>query len=61
MEPSTVNADDIRNQAERLFAQPDADGKLKLTDYEARARDIRQKIEYLRSLRLADQACGKTT
>jgi hypothetical protein len=54
-----MNADDPRQQPEQVFKQPHTDGKVAASDYEARARDIRQKIQYLRSLRLAAQARRK--
>jgi hypothetical protein len=50
-----MNTDDARQQAERLFTLRAPDDKPAVPDYEARCRDIRQKIEYLRSLRLAAQ------
>lgn len=52
-----MNNDDARKRAEWLF-KPDADGTAP-SDYEARSRDIRRKIEHLRSLRLAAQARAK--
>jgi hypothetical protein len=51
-----MNTDDPRQRAEQVFRQPHTDGKVAASDYEARAREIRQKIQYLRSLRLAAQA-----
>lgn len=57
-----MNADEAKQRAQRLFKNPEADGSNGSTpgpDYEARSREIRQKIEYLRSLRLAAQAPGK--
>jgi hypothetical protein len=56
-----MNADDPRKQAERLFKQHGSDDKGTEPDYEARARDIRKKIEYLRSLRLATPARAKNS
>jgi hypothetical protein len=56
-----MNSDEARKQAGQLFRQPNAHGKVAAQDYEARARDIRQKIEYLRSLRMAAQARQKIT
>jgi hypothetical protein len=54
-----MSIDDPRKQAERLFMPRGADDKA-TPDYEARSRDIRQKIEYLRALRLAAQARAKS-
>jgi len=54
-----MNADKSRKQAELLFKNGDRDKSSPAPDYEARARDIRQKIEYLRSLRLAAEARWK--
>lgn len=53
-----MSVDDARKQAEQFFRPRVADDK-STPDYEARSRDIRQKIEYLRSLRLAAQAHSK--
>ena len=57
-----MNSDEAKMRAQQLFKQPGAirpNGSAPVPDYEARSRDIRQKIEYLRSLRLAAQARGR--
>jgi hypothetical protein len=53
-----MNTDDARSKAEKFFQRGAAD-KTTVPDYEQRSRDIRQKIEYLRSLRMAAQAQQK--
>jgi hypothetical protein len=60
VEQSIMNADEVRKQAEQLF-KPGAAEKSASPDYEARSRDIRQKINRLRSLRLAAQAQRKSS
>lgn len=55
-----MNADDARKRAEQLFTR----GTIKRTtvsDYEVRSREVRQKIENLRSLRLAARTRSKTS
>ena len=54
-----MSGDDARKHAEQHFKARAANDKSTVPDYEARSRDIRQKIEYLRSLRLASQARSK--
>lgn len=57
-----MNSDEAKQRAQQLFKQPGTNrpnGSAPMPDYEARSRDIRQKIEYLRSLRLAAQARSK--
>ena len=59
-----MNSDEAKQRAQRLFKQPGTnrpDGSTPMPDYEARSREVREKIEYLRSLRLAAQARGKTS
>lgn len=52
-----MTPDRAKQEAERTFKQePARDGPGAVPDYEARARDVRQKMQYLRSLRLAKQA-----
>ena len=51
-----MNSDEAKQQALELFNGPAAK-----IDYEARSREIRRKIEYLRSLRLAAPAPGTTS
>lgn len=55
-----MNTDDARSKAEKLFKHGAAD-KATVPDYEQRSRDLRQKIEYLRSLRMAAQEREKAT
>lgn len=56
-----MNADEARKQAEQLFKPGTAEKSASSPDYEVRSRDIRQKIDRLRSLRLAAQAQRKTS
>ncbi len=57
-----MNSDEAKQQAQQLFKQPETNQSIgSAPDYEARSREIRQKIEYLRSLRLAAQARGKNS
>ena len=53
-----MNSDQARQRAEKSFKQeePARDGRKAMTEYEARARDIRKKTEHLRALRLAKEA-----
>jgi hypothetical protein len=51
-----MDADEMRRQAEGIFHRSPPNSTNTLTDYEARSRDVREKIEYLRALRLAAQA-----
>jgi hypothetical protein len=51
-----MNVHEARRQAEQIFHRPQANSANTLTDYEARSRDVRQKIEYLRARWLAAQA-----
>jgi hypothetical protein len=50
-----MNSTDARRQAERLFSRRSA-ARTTVNEYEARSREVRRKIEYLRRLRLAAQA-----
>jgi hypothetical protein len=52
-----MNSDHARQQAEKAFRQnEDARGaQSAMTDYEIRCRDIREKIERLRALRVAKE------
>ena len=45
------NLDRARQRAEELFNKSTPDAPNAVPDYETRARDIRQKMQYLRSLR----------
>lgn len=53
-----MNSDEAKQQALGLFKPNGPAAKI---DYEARSREIRRKIEYLRSLRLAAPAPGTTS
>ena len=52
-----MNSDHARQQAEKAFKQNQGErgGQNATTDYAARSRDIREKIERLRAVRLANQ------
>jgi hypothetical protein len=54
-----MNSAEARRQAEKLFSQPAA-ARPGVNEYEARSREIQQKIETLRQLRLAAQARQRT-
>jgi len=57
---STMTSDEAKQRAQRLFKQPATNQPNgPAPDYEARSREIHQKIEYLRSLRLAAQTRAK--
>lgn len=57
-----MNSDEAKQRAQQLFKQPRTNQSNGLAaNYEARSREIRQKIEYLRSLRLAAQARGNNS
>jgi hypothetical protein len=47
----SADSDRARQQAEEVFEKKTPHAPNAVPDYEARARDIRQKIQYLRSLR----------
>jgi hypothetical protein len=47
----SANSDRARQRAEEIFNKKTPDTPNALPDYETRARDIRQKMQYLRSLR----------
>jgi hypothetical protein len=47
----STNSDQARQRAEEIFDKKSPHAPNALPDYEARARDIRQKMQYLRSLR----------
>jgi hypothetical protein len=47
----TTNSDRARQRAEEIFDKKIPDAPNSLPEYEARARDIRKKMQYLRSLR----------
>ena len=53
-----MNSDRARQQAENAFKQVGGarKGQSAMTDYEARSRDIREKIDRLRAIRFANQA-----
>ncbi len=51
-----MNSDRARQQAENAFKQRARSGQNTMTDYEARSRDIREKIKRLRAIRFANQA-----
>ncbi len=53
-----MNSDQVRQRAEQSFKQEEHvhDGRKAVTEYEARARAIREKTERLRALRLAKEA-----
>ncbi len=53
-----MNSDQTRQRAEKSFKQEERarDSRKATTEYEARAREIRQKTERLRALRLAKEA-----
>ena len=51
-----MNVQQARRQAEQIFCHSQANSANTFPDYEARSRDVRQKIEYLRALWLAAQA-----
>jgi len=55
---TAMNSDHARQRAEKAFKQnEDARGaQSAMTDYETRCRDIREKIERLRTLRFAKEA-----
>jgi hypothetical protein len=59
-----MTSDEAKQQAQQLFKQPATNrpnGSSPMIDYETRSREVRQKIEYLRSLRLAAHARGKNS
>ena len=47
----SANSDRVRQRAQEIFNKKTPDAPNALPDYETRARDIRQKMQYLRSLR----------
>ena len=51
-----MNSDEAKQRAQQLFK---ANGSAPTPDYEARSREVRQKIEYLRSLLFMAHARGK--
>lgn len=57
-----MNSDRARQQAEKAFKQDEraGGGHKTMTDYEARSRDIREKIERLRAIQFARQAQEQT-
>jgi hypothetical protein len=59
-----MNSDEAKQRAQQLFKQlgPNRPNEAApIPDYEARSREVRRKIEYLRSLRLAALARGSTS
>ena len=54
----TVDSDQARQRAERLFKEEQRaqDGRAAVTEYEAEARATREKTERLKALRLAREA-----
>lgn len=53
LEASVMNSDQVRQRAEKGLKHH---GRKTLIEYEARAREIREKTERLRALRLAKEA-----
>ena len=53
LEAFVMNSNQNRQRAEKSFKR---DGRKTMTEYEARAREIREKTEHLRALRLAKEA-----
>lgn len=51
-----MTADDARRRAERSFKQEQRARHGRMTEYEARARTIREKTARLKALRLAKEA-----
>jgi hypothetical protein len=51
----TMNSAHARRQAEQLFSRRSS-ARTTVNEYEARSREVRRKIEYLRQLRLSAQA-----
>ena len=50
-----MSSDEARQYAEESFKRKLEDGSAKVPDYERHAAEVRQKIKYLRELRLAKQ------
>lgn len=53
-----MTTDEARTRAERIFKQEqrDREGRVAMSDYEARGRAIRENMARLRAIRLATQA-----